>query len=75
MTASIGPGGRRLTIEVSNSIRPRPIWKRALLRKTGGLPGPPTEEEISDAIRVLEEGGYRDLLYDEAERLLIEWGD
>lgn len=61
--------------EASISIRPRPLWKRTLLRKSGQLPGPPTEDEIRDAIRVLEEGGCQDDLYIEAEHLLAEWGE
>ena len=60
----------------TTSIRPRPLWERCLLRQRGELPGPPTEEEKRDAIRVLEEGAVvPDELYIEAERLFVEWGD
>lgn len=57
------------------SMRPRPIMYRLALRNIGVEPGPPTEDEKRDAIRILEQGGYPDGLLIEAERLLAEWGD
>lgn len=62
-------------IPVTTALRPRPLWDRCLIRRRGLEPGPPTEEEKYDAIRVLEEGGVPDDLYIEAERLLAEWGE
>ena len=61
-------------IPTTISIRPRPLWGRCLHRQLGLKPGPPTDQEKHDAIRVLE-GGKQDALYIEAERMLAEWGE
>lgn len=40
----------------ASRIRARPVWRRCLLRYQGFLPGPPTPDEIHDAILVLRQG-------------------
>lgn len=68
-------GVRGSMIPATTQIRPRPIYHRFSLRFMGLEPGPPTEEEKADALRILEQFGYPDDLYVEAERLLREWGE
>jgi hypothetical protein len=55
----------------------RPVWARRQRRAylNLGVPGPPSEEEKQDAIRVLEDPRnqiYAPSLYREAERILGE---
>lgn len=55
-------------------FHPRPVIARLTRRMSGRTLAPPTEEEKSDAIRVLGEGpmSEEDTLYAEAERIFIE---
>ncbi len=59
-------------------IAPRPLYRRMLRRMSGEETGCPSEDEIRDVIRVLEEGppilGNPDGLYLEAERLMFDHG-
>jgi hypothetical protein len=51
----------------------RPVFARYLRRISGKLPHSPTEEEKSDAIRVLREADlWADAITDEAERIFVE---
>jgi hypothetical protein len=51
----------------------RPVWARREARLVGVVLDPPTELEISDAIRVLEDGVTIPLsLYAEAEAIMLE---
>lgn len=65
-----------MDLPVSTSMRPRPVWARMNRRiSSSDRLGPPTEAEMQDAIRVLEDADnqfYAPLLYLEAERILFE---
>jgi hypothetical protein len=51
----------------------RPVFARYLRRINGVLPHSPTEEEKSDAIRVLRDADlWADAITDEAERIFVE---
>jgi hypothetical protein len=51
----------------------RPVFARYLRRISGVLPHSPTEEEKSDAIRVLRDADlWADAITDEAERIFVE---
>lgn len=63
-------------LPISKSMTMRPVWKRRQRRAyLHEMPGPPTEEEKRDAIRVLEDERnqtYAPALYAEAEMILHE---
>lgn len=62
-------------LPATDKLRPRPVWKRRLLRtmrNTEAMP-PPTDEEKHDAICVLKHELFINVaLLDEAQRILDE---
>lgn len=69
-TVELGPTMQSLP--ESDALRPRPVMMRLLRRLGGNLPGAPSEEEKSDAIRVLHRLDVESPIYREAERIFVE---
>lgn len=68
-----------MTIPVSESIRPRPVYRRFLERMHFMPLDPPTEEEMRDAILVMRTLyppvlELDEVLLAEAERIFVEAG-
>lgn len=67
-----------MELPTTQALRPRPVWKRHLVRSLRNLedPGPPTEEECVDAVQVLKlsQGEIWDTLALEAFRIFDEAG-
>lgn len=71
--------GTMADLPVSESIRPRPVYRRFLERMHFMPMDPPTEEEIADAIAVLRDlfppvFELDEVLLVEAERIFVEAG-
>ena len=63
-------------LPATQALRPCPVWRRHLLRSLLNLeePGPPTDEEKHDAIRVLKDPDNAGVpgLWIEAHRIFME---